>query len=406
MLPSTRSVHLLQEADSATRAIVPPIVQNTAFAFKDIDSWREVVSHREPGDTYGRNTNPTLRHFEKIMAAFEETETALSFSTGMAAISNTLFALLRPGMRAVTIKDAYGATSTLFKTLLPEFGISTVLCDTEDQNMIANEISKGCDLFFAETPTNPMLRIIDLDSIIRLVHSKGGLAVIDNTFATPINQKPVRFGADVVLHSATKYICGHGDVLGGVVCGEKELIDKIFRLRELTGATLDVHSASLLLRSMKTLGLRIERHNRNAFEIAKHLEGKPEVETVYYPGLESNPGYDIARKQMNGYGGVLSFNLKDGYEAVKSFLPRLRYAYLAPNLGQVETIAGTPSTTSHAELTDEERRELGIPEALVRYAVGIEDIDDMKLDIDQAFEAMKRSNDQKIVVQHEHAETV
>ncbi|MFC1564478.1 trans-sulfuration enzyme family protein [candidate division KSB1 bacterium] len=384
MLPSTRSVHLLRDKDPDFRSIIPPIVQNTAFTFDDIDSWRKVVSHQESGDTYGRNTSPTIRLFENKIAEFEETECGLSFSTGMAAISSVLFALLRPGKRAVTIKDAYGATSTLFKDILPEFGIETVLCDTEDQESLEREISRGCDLFFAESPTNPMLRVIDLEGIIRAVHHASGIAVIDNTFATPVNQKPVRFGADIVIHSATKYLCGHGDVLGGVVCGGKKFIETVYRHRELTGATLDVHSASLLLRSLKTLGLRMERHNRNAFEIAKYLEGRPEVDEVLYPGLEGCPGHNTARKQMTGFGGVLSFSLKGGYETVKNFLANLRLAYLAPNLGQVETIAGTPSTTSHAELSDKERTELGIPETLIRYAVGIEDVQDLKTDISNA----------------------
>jgi len=381
--PSTRSVHLGCGFDPATGSIVPPVIENAAFAYNDIDSWRAAALNETPGDIYSRNTNPTTTHFEKRMAALEGAESATSFATGMAAINTTLFALLDPGKRAVTVKDAYGATYLHFTQILPRFNIDCQVCETEDTAAIEAAVHAGCDLLYLETPTNPMLKVLDPEYFINLAHKKGAVVVVDNTFATPLNQSPLALGADLAIHSATKFLGGHGDALGGIACGGKEIIEKIFRYRELTGPSLAVHSAFLLLRSLKTLGLRVQRQNENALALARFLEARPEVERVFYPGLESHPGHEIARKQMTGFGGVLSFELKGGFEAVKRFLPRLRYAYMAANLGQVETVVGPPSTTSHVELTAEERKTAGVPEGLIRYAVGIEDVDDLKSDIEE-----------------------
>jgi cystathionine gamma-synthase len=386
--PSTRSVHLGCRFDPATGSIVPPVIENAAFAYGDIDKWRAAALNETPGDIYSRNTNPTTNHFEERMAALENAERATSFATGMAAINSTLFALLDAGKRAVSVKDAYGATYLHFTQILPRFDIDCQVCETEDTAAIEAAVNTGCDLLYLETPTNPMLKVLDLEYLINLAHKKGAVVVVDNTFATPINQSPLALGADVVIHSATKFLCGHGDALGGVACGGKEIIEKIFRYRELTGPSLAVHSAFLMLRSLKTLGLRVLRQNENALALARFLETRPEVDRVFYPGLESHPGHEIARKQMTGFGGVLSFELKGGFEAVKRFLPRLKYAYMAANLGQVETVVGPPSTTSHVELTAEERKAAGVPEGLIRYAVGIEDMDDLKADIDNGLKCL------------------
>jgi cystathionine gamma-synthase len=382
--PSTRSVHLGEQVDPRTRAIVPPVVQNSAFAFENLDEWRTVAQHEAAGDIYSRNSNPTTRRFEEKMAALEGAESATSFGTGMAAISTTLFALLSPGQRAVTVRDAYGATFLHFTQILPRFGINCDVSETDDHEAIEVAIARGCDLLYLETPTNPTLKVLDLDRLIHAAHKEGATAVVDNTFATPINQTPVEFGADLVIHSATKFLCGHGDAMGGVVCGRKDLVENIFHHRELTGPTLDAHSAYLLLRSLKTLGLRIQRQNENAIDLAGFLEQHPKVEQVYYPGLGNHPGHEIARRQMHGFGGVLSFELKGGMEAAADFLPRLRYAYMAPNLGQVETIVGPAALTSHVELNEEERKASGVPDGLIRYAVGIEDVDDLRADLDKA----------------------
>lgn len=386
--PSTRSVHLCSEIDHATGALIPPIIQNAAFAYKDLDQWRAAALNQAPGHIYSRNTNPTTDAFEKRVAALEGAESATSFATGMAAINSTLLTLLESNKRAVTVRDAYGATYLHFTGILPRFNVDCVVCDTEDNKGIEAAIGEGCDLLYLETPTNPTLKVLDLKKLINLAHQIGAVVVVDNTFATPINQSPISLGADVVIHSATKYLCGHGDALGGVACGGKDIIGKIFRYRELTGPSLDANSAFLMLRSLKTLGLRVQRQNENALAIARFLEKQPQVEKVFYPGLETHPGHDIAKQQMRGFGGVLSFELKGGYEAVKRFLPQLKYAYMAANLGQVETIVGPPATTSHVELTAAERKEAGVPEGLIRYAVGIEDTEDLLSDLKTALSTL------------------
>ncbi len=387
--PSTRSVHLMRSVDPVTHALVPPIVMNASFAYDDVDTWKAVALKQLPGDIYSRNSNPTARLFEQKVAALEGAEAATSFATGMAAISTTLFALLSSGQRAVSVKDTYGGTYLHFAQFLPRFGIECTVCDTEDQALIEAEIAKGCDLLYLETPTNPTLKVLDLERLAAAGKKAGAVVVCDNTFATPLNQNPLSLGGDLVLHSATKFLAGHGDLLGGVVCGSKELVEKVYRFREITGPALDANSAYLLLRSLKTLGLRVERQNANALAMARFLEEQPQVRTVNYPGLESNKGHAIAKKQMSGFGGVLSFDLKGGFEAVRTVLNSLKYAYMAANLGQVETVVGPPATTSHVELTAEERVKAGIPEGLIRYAVGIEDIEDLKEDMIQALAKIK-----------------
>ena len=302
----------------------------------------------------------------------------------MAASSSTLLALLSSGDRAVTVKDAYGGSYLCFTDILPRFGVDTAICDTDDTEQIEAAIAEGCDLLYLESPTNPTLKVLDLQLLAAAAHEQGAIVVVDNTFATPINQQPLLLGADLVVHSATKFLNGHGDVLGGVVCGRRDLVERVYAYREIAGTGLDAHAASLLLRSLKTLGLRIERQNANAMAIADWLEDHPRITAVHYPGLPSHPMHAVANRQMSGFGGMLSFELDGGVAAVNEVLPRLQYAYLAANLGQVETIVGPPSTTSHVELTDEERAEAGIPEGLVRYAVGIEDVADLIGDLEQA----------------------
>jgi cystathionine gamma-synthase len=236
--PSTRSVHLGRRTDPDTQALVPPIIANSAFAYDDIETWRAVALNRAPGDIYSRNSNPTTALFEEKVAALEGAEAATSFTTGMAAISTTLFALLRPGQRAVTVRDAYGATYLHFTQILPRFGVDCQVCETEDHDEIAAAIAQGCDLLYLESPTNPTLKVLDLVRLATEAKRVGAITILDNTFATPINQNPIVLGADLVIHSATKFLCGHGDVLGGVVCGSKDLVETVFRYRELTGPSL------------------------------------------------------------------------------------------------------------------------------------------------------------------------
>jgi cystathionine gamma-synthase len=361
-----------------------PIVYSAAYGYPDVETWLDVALGRRPGHIYSRNTNPTVHAFEEKVRVLEGAEAATSFASGMAAVSNTLFTLLSPGDRIVSVKDTYGGTNKIFVEFLPRFHVRVELCDTTDHAQIEAAIAQGCRVVYLESPTNPTLKIMDIARLAAAGHAAGAIVVADNTFATPINQNPLKLGADLVIHSATKFLGGHGDALGGVVCGGPQLVRQIYHYREITGAMLDPMAAYLLIRGMKTLHLRVRRQNENALKIARWLQEHSAVAAVFYPGLETHTHHDVARRQMRGFGGVLSFMLRGGFETVKRVLPRLRFAHRAANLGAVETIAGTPATTSHVECTAEERDAMGIPEGLVRYSAGIEDADDLIADLAQA----------------------
>lgn len=378
-----------EKKDGWQRSTQVPVVHSVSFGYQDLETWYDVAKGNEEGHIYSRNTNPTVDAFEEKVRQLENAEKATSFSTGMAAISNTLFTLLAPGDRVVSVKDTYGGTNELFTSFLPRQKVEVSLCDTTDHRMIEDETFKGCKVLYLETPTNPTLKVVDIERLAAAGHRAGAIVIVDNTFATPINTNPIELGADLVIHSATKFLGGHADALGGVLCGKKELVQQVFRYREITGATLHPMSAYLLLRGMKTLGLRIERQNASAMKIARYLQGQKGVKQVLYPGLESHENHETARKQMRGFGGVLSFILDGDFEAVKTFLPQLKLAHLAANLGTVETVAGPPRTTSHVEVTPEQRAAMGIPEGLIRYSVGIEDVDDLIADLDQALTFIK-----------------
>ncbi|HEY4973052.1 MAG TPA: cystathionine gamma-synthase family protein [Steroidobacteraceae bacterium] len=366
------------------RATQVPVVHSVSFGYADLDTWRAVALEREPGHIYSRSSNPTVRAFEEKIRDLEQSEDATSFSSGMAAISATLFTFLRPGDRVVSIKDSYGGTNKLFVEFLASFGIEAKLCDTGDFAQIEAEIARGCKLLYLESPTNPTIKVLDIARLATAAHAVGALVAVDNTFATPINQNPLQLGADLVLHSATKYLGGHADALGGAACGSQVLIKKLHHYREINGATLAPMDAYSLLRGMKTLALRVERQNQSALAIARWLQTQRCVEQVNYPGLESHPHHDVARRQMRGFGGMLSFSVRGGLEAIRLLLPRLRYAHRAANLGCVETVVGPPLVTSHVECTAEERAAAGIPEGLLRYSTGIEDVSDLIADLQQA----------------------
>lgn len=367
--------------DGATQV---PVVHSVSFGYDNLDDWMDVALGNTPGHIYSRNTNPTVAVFEEKIRLLEGADASTSASTGMAAISNTLHALLKPGERVVSVKDTYGGTSVVFTEFLPALGIEVDLCDTTDFDAIESSITGGCDLVYLETPTNPTLKILDLERLIKAGHAQGAVVVVDNTFATPINQNPIAFGADLVVHSATKFLGGHADALGGVVVGSSALVEQIYHYREINGATLHPMAAYLLLRGMKTLDLRIRKQNASAQQISEYLLAHPKVKSVNYPGLPSHPHHEVAARQMRGFGGMLSFSIGDNLGLVREFLPRLRFAHRAANLGSVETIVGPPATTSHVECTVEERAALGIPEGLIRYSTGIEDVDDLISDLDQA----------------------
>lgn len=393
----SKSHSAVEKADAATKAVwagepaqvphgatVMPVFHGVTYAYDDLDEWRAVALGEQAGHIYSRNTNPGVAVFEAKLAALEGAEAATSFSTGMAAISNILFTFLSPGDRVVSIRDTYGGTNKLFIEFLPRFGIEAVLCDTGDHEAIEAEVAKGCRMLYLETPTNPTLKVLDIARLAKAARAAGAMVVVDNTFATPINQNPLALGADLVLHSATKFLGGHSDAMGGVVCGSSDLIAQLFHFREINGASLDAMSSFLLTRGVRTLALRVERQNQTAQAVAEYLQAHPKVAAVYYPGLPEHPGHEIARAQMKGFGGVLSFDLAGGFDAMAAMLKRLKLAHRAASLGSVGTLAGPPATTSHVELSAEERARAGIPEGLLRYSVGIESADDLIADLEQA----------------------
>lgn len=383
----TRAVWAGEETRAWQGATQVPVVHSVSFGYDDLDEWLQVALGEKAGHIYGRNTNPTVHAFEEKVRLLEGAEAATSAATGMGIISSALFALLSPGDRVVSVKDTYGGTNKLFTEFLPRFRIDVALCDTTDHEAIEAEIAQGCQVLYLESPTNPTVKVVDLARLAAAGRAVGAVVIVDNTFATPVNQNPLALGAHLVLHSATKYLGGHADALGGVICGAAELVAQVYHFREINGATLDPMSAYLLLRGLKTLHLRVRQQNESAGQIARFLAGHTAVADVYYPGLPSHVGHEIACRQMRGFGGMLSFRLReDNLDAVRQFLPRLKFAHAAANLGAVETIVGPPATTSHVECTPAERAAAGIPESLVRYSTGIEDTADLIADLDQALQ--------------------
>lgn len=376
-----------QEHELYENSTQVPVVHSVSFAYKDIDTWQKVALGIEEGHIYSRNTNPTVRAFEDKVKELENAEAATSFSSGMAAISNSLHTFLKSGDRVVSINDLYGGTNLILREFLPPLNIEVSLCQTDDHEQIKSEIAKGCKVLYLETPTNPTIKILDIKKLTAAAKEVGAISIVDNTFATPINTNPLDLGADLVLHSASKYLAGHADAMAGVICGNKDLIQQVYHYREINGACLSPMDAYSALRGMKTLAIRVSRQNKSAMIIAKHLQKHPLVEQVNYPGLETHIGHEIAKEQMfGGYGGMLSFSVKGGLDSIKKFLPKLKYAHMAANLGSVESIVGIPATTSHVECSANERAAAGIPEGLVRYSTGIEDVSDLITDLDQALD--------------------
>ena len=383
--PDTLAVRAGEDPFRPHDALAVPVEFAIAHGYPDVPSWEQVARGDAPGPLYSRNTaQPATLALEARLAALEGAEAAVAFSSGMAAISSTLLALLRPGARVVAGKDTYGGSHYLFQHTLPHWGVQVTLCDTTDAEAFAAAMAPGCDLLYLESPTNPMLKVQDIRQLAATGHTAGAVVVIDNTFATPVNQQPLALGADLVLHSATKFLGGHADAMGGIACGSRALTDQLRHYREIHGACLDPMSAFLILRGIKTLALRMRQHNANALALAQWLHTHPAVARVNYPGLPSHPQHALAASQMQGFGGVLSFELAGGFAAVQAMLPRCQLLIRAATLGSVDTLLGIPSTTSHVECSEAERVALGIPGGLVRCSVGIEDVRDIIADLAQA----------------------
>lgn len=299
----TRAVWSGERGERWAGATQLPVALSVSFGYATVEEWLEVALGRRAGHIYSRNTNPTVAAFEDKIKDLEGAEAATSFSSGMAAVSNTLFTLLSPGDRIVSLKDTYGGTNKLFVESLPRFQIEVTLCDTTGHATVEAAIAQGCKLLYLESPTNPTVKVVDIARLSAAAHRHGALVVVDNTLATPINQQPLALGADLVIHSATKFLGGHADALGGAVGGPKDLVSRIYHFREINGACLEPMSAYLLLRGMKTLHLRVRRQNENALQIARFLESHPRVARVFYPGLASHENHDVACRQMSGFGG-------------------------------------------------------------------------------------------------------
>ena len=385
---SSRAVHggEREGRPRVSDSLTTPIVQTATYWFRDTQEVIDYQEGRHASFEYGRYGNPTTRAAEQKLRELEEGEACLLAASGMNAVTTLLLTLVPEGGRIVTTRDCYRRTRQFISTVLPKMGVETQVIEPSSLSQLEEALDKPTTLFFSESPTNPYLRVIDISRTAELCHAHGALVVIDSTFATPVNQQALFLGADIVLHSGTKYLAGHNDVIAGALVGSENLIQPIRDLHGVLGGVLDPHAAYLLLRGMKTLALRVERANQNALAIAAYLEKHHRVERVHYPGLESHPDHSIAKEQMRGYGGVISFEIPGGLETASKFIDALRIPYIAPSLGGVESLVEQPTVMSYWDQTPEQRAKIGIRDNLVRYACGIEETDDLLADIEQALD--------------------
>jgi methionine-gamma-lyase len=385
---NTIAVHGAGKPDlSKVRPVSVPIFQSSEFVFDSAEHGAAVMSGKEPGYVYTRLGNPTSQEFEKRMALLEGGDEAVSFPSGLAAISTTLLAFCRPGDTIISSSPVYGGTFGLFKDLLPRLDIKIVYLPAESiQLELAKHVTPKVRVVYLETPANPSLDIVDLEETNKAAKQHGLKVVIDNTFATPCLQRPMEYGIEVVVHSATKYICGHGDTTGGVAVANKGDIEPIRNVAfKNLGSTIAPITAWLLARGLQTLPLRVERHCRNAQIVAEFLAKHPKVERTCYPGLPSSPGHQVAKKQMRGgFGGVIGFDVRGGREGGRAFLNNLQLCTLAVSLGSVETLVTHPASTTHLSYTEEDLKQAGITPGFVRIAVGLEEPEDIMADLDQA----------------------
>ncbi len=384
---STQSVHAGEERRKPFGALTTPIIQTSTYTFRDSAEIRTFMEQKAAGelpvrDEYGRYSNPTQSAAEGKLAALEGAEQALLFASGMAAITTTLSTFLSAGDHLVLIRDCYHRTREFALSFLARWGIETTLVPASEAARLARAVRPETRLIFCETPTNPYLRVIDLPHVVEVAREQGALAVVDSTFATPLNLRPLDLGADLVVHSATKYLAGHNDLLAGVVAGRAPLLTRIEQTRGVMGSVASPQDAYLLIRGLKTLALRVARQNENGQRVACFLEQHPAVRRVYYPGLVSHPDHEVAQRQMAGFGGVVSFEIEGDLAITADFVDRLRLPYIGPTLGGVESIVEQPSALF--SLDPGEREKAGLRDNLVRYALGIEDAQDLIADLEQA----------------------
>ncbi len=382
---STLAVHAGEIRYNEYGAITTPIVQTSTFIFKNTREIRELAEGAKNRFEYGRYGHPTQYAAERKLAALEGAEDAVLFSSGMSAITTALFALLNSGDHVIVTDDAYKRTLDFCKTRLCKFDIDCTVVKMCDYAAIKKAIRKNTRLFLSESPTNPYLNIMDLERLTAIFAKRPEVIIIsDSTFATPFNQRPLDFGVHLVIHSATKYLGGHNDLLAGVVLGKKSLLTPIREYLKVTGGVIDPHSSYLLIRGLKTFDLRMRRHNENGQAVAEYLESNPNIRRVYYPGLKSHPHHEVARRQMKGFGGVVTFEVKDDVTYVHKFLSALQIINIGPSLGGVESLITHPASISYYDYTRQQRLAVGIKDGLIRLALGVENAEDLIADIGNA----------------------
>ncbi len=383
----TAAVHAGEPRRKSSNALATPIIQTATYSFANTQELRDHFEQRIEREEYGRYGNPTQRIAEKKLAALDGAEDCLLFASGMAAITTTLFAMLSRGSHVVVTDDSYRRTRQFLHAVLHRYGIEVTTVPAGDFEALIEAIRPTTRVLLSESPTNPYNCILDLERFAEIGRRHRVKTIIDATFATPYNQRPLEFGIDIVFHSATKYLGGHNDILAGAVLGSAELIDGVRAMQGVTGAVVDPFAAYLLLRGLKTLALRIERQNTSAQAIAEFLAAHPRIARVYYPGLPSHPNHDVARRQMRGFGGVVTFEVEGDLDSTSRVVDACRIPRIAPSLGGVESLIEQPALMSFYELTTEERLQVGIKDNLIRYSVGIEDTIDLIADLSAALDA-------------------
>ena len=385
---STRSVHAGERDHHVGDSVTTPIYQTSTFWFKNSAELCAFQEGRLAREEYGRYGNPTWSAVERKLCELEGGESAVLFASGMCAATTLFLALLPKDSHLIVTSDCYRRTRQFIRDYLVKLGVETSVIEPADTKALAAAIRDDSALFFTESPTNPYLRVIDIEEAVRVSHSRGVKVVIDSTFASPLSQRALDGGADYVIHSATKFLGGHNDLLAGCAIGSTEAIAPVREAVGVLGGVLDPHAAYLLLRGLKTLSLRVERHNANALRLARWLEGQDAVRRVWYPGLESHPDHPTAARVMRGFGGVVTIELETDLEGAMRFTDACRIPYIAPSLGGVESLIEMPVTMSFWDVPREERMKLGITDSLIRYSCGIEDGDDLIADIEQALRAI------------------
>jgi cystathionine gamma-synthase len=387
---SSRAIHGGEPRSHYADSITTPIFQTSTFVFKNSKDIEEYTKNKKERFEYGRYGNPTELIAQKRLADLEGAEDCVVFSSGMMAITTTILSLVRTGDHIVITDDSYKKTLEFCKSYLQRFGIECTIVPFGDYDVLEKAIKENTRFIFSESPTNPYLNVFDLPLLKKIADRHGVMTLIDSTIATPINQRPLEFGIDLVTHSATKYLSGHNDILAGAVLGRKDLIEPIRSLHKSMGGLIDPHCCYLLLRGLKTFPMRVEKQNETALRVARFLEGHPDVEKVYYPFLESHQHYDIAREQMKGGGCVVTFVMKGELADANRFMDSLGMIFIGPSFGGAETLITHPATVSYYDYTREARYEIGVIDTLFRLAVGLEEVEDIIADLDQAFKRAKK----------------